>query len=267
MFRSNWGKRDAIVALVVCLFILIPPIIKSVYKATNQQNEYQARNSEETYNQNNLNQGYIAPFVSSEDTLAQWIMAIFTIVMAVTAALGAWWVRGTLITTREAVRAADDAVAETRRIGQAQTRAYISVCGVEIEKFTPQKKTCLIVVVQNLGQTPAYIFNIEARILFTNESGVQFGGKTECFERSDKEYAIPFNSKEPMRLSSREFSIPAPEGIAYDDAFLVIAGIIEYTDVFRSKQFTKFEYRASIKRMNDTQIMQFEFIANGSRAS
>lgn len=67
--------------------------------------------------------------------------------------LGVFWVRETLVETRKAVKAADDAVEVTRAIGQAQVRAYLTCTG---GKFGIERSYfhcwCYIA---NKGQSPA----------------------------------------------------------------------------------------------------------------
>lgn len=94
------------------------------------------------------------------DTVPQWLMAIFSIVATILSAWAVVLLKETLHATREAVRAADDTVAEQRRIGEAQTRAYISVKDVDltvgIQQYTGEP-VCVVVriILGNTGETPA----------------------------------------------------------------------------------------------------------------
>lgn len=87
--------------------------------------------------------------VSSSDTLAQWIMAIFTIAVV----LLVW---RTLIATQEMVR-------DTRDIGQKQARAYLSLefVGTEIVPVETDDGMKMRVTFQcnlvNNGSTPAFL--------------------------------------------------------------------------------------------------------------
>lgn len=63
------------------------------------------------------------------DGVAQWVMAITGIVALGVSAWAVWLVRRSLVLTREAVAAAEGAVAVTREMGEAQTRAYLTVAG------------------------------------------------------------------------------------------------------------------------------------------
>jgi hypothetical protein len=67
--------------------------------------------------------------------------------------LGVYWVRETLVETRKAVKAADDAVSVTREIGEAQVRAYLSVTG---GSFSVRLGSAHYhIKIKNVGQSPA----------------------------------------------------------------------------------------------------------------
>jgi hypothetical protein len=70
----------------------------------------------------------------------------------------------TLIYTRDAARAARDAVDETRRIGEAQTRAYVSIEGSEVSNFGNGVRPSVTTVIKNTGQTPAYDLKVHTMI-------------------------------------------------------------------------------------------------------
>ena len=80
-------------------------------------------------------------FVSASDTLAQWIMAFFTIAVV----LLVW---RTLIATQEMAR-------ETTRIGEAQVRAYVSISKVENIHVTAGENIALNISISNSGASPA----------------------------------------------------------------------------------------------------------------
>jgi hypothetical protein len=90
----------------------------------------------------------IGTFISPSDTLAQWIMAIFTIAVVVL-------VYRTLVATQDMAR-------DTRDIGQKQARAYLSIMlgKAEIEVVGNKDGSNLVVKiavsVMNSGNTPGY---------------------------------------------------------------------------------------------------------------
>lgn len=60
-----------------------------------------------------------------DDTYAQWLMAAFSIAATVASIYAVKLLRDTLKATRKAVKSSNKAVAVTRRIGEAQVRAYV----------------------------------------------------------------------------------------------------------------------------------------------
>lgn len=95
-----------------------------------------------------------------------WANSLGTMIAAssaVAAALISWraviYVRDTLTETRNSVRAANDAVKEARRIGEAQVRAYLTFTGGEYR--IDANGAWYMITVKNAGQTPA--LNIQAR--------------------------------------------------------------------------------------------------------
>ena len=70
--------------------------------------------------------------IGTDDTLAQWIMAIFG---AIAPALSAWAVvllNRTLLQTEIATQATLAAVDVTEKMGRLQTQAYVSFAGTEL---------------------------------------------------------------------------------------------------------------------------------------
>lgn len=108
---------------------------------------------------------WVKDYVLREDTLAQWIMAFFTIAVV----LLVW---RTLKATQEMAADTRGMAKDTRRIGDAQTRAYMMwkqaliqannngiICGVEWKNF---------------GNTPAFRASFKTGMIFdrTGKSGV-----------------------------------------------------------------------------------------------
>lgn len=74
------------------------------------------------------------------DTYPQWIMAIFSVFSTGVSFLAVVWVKRTLV--------------ETRRIGQAQVRAYLSI--IKAECRTENGGVFLKALIKNSGQSPAF---------------------------------------------------------------------------------------------------------------
>ena len=107
---------------------------------------------------------------AAEDTLAQWIMAFFTVVIAGLTGVALCYIKKTADVTNRTLEeasktaeAAKETVVVTREMGQAQTRAYLSI---KSAKFTIQKDAILYrVKIENSGQTPAYDVQIDGECI------------------------------------------------------------------------------------------------------
>lgn len=64
--------------------------------------------------------------VQHEESAAQWVMAVISIVATIVSIFAVWLLKGTLAATRDAVKSADAAVEVTREMGRIQVRAYLS---------------------------------------------------------------------------------------------------------------------------------------------
>ena len=105
---------------------------------------------------------YEANRPADADLRAQQDMALWALWMFIASCstvlvtgVGIYYVRETLEASRSAVRAADDAVAETRRIGEAQVRAYLSIESVSIAVDPDAGNIKLSMDINNAGQSPA----------------------------------------------------------------------------------------------------------------
>ncbi len=109
---------------------------------------------------------------TQKDIRAQRYMAVWGFVMAYAAigtlgvaTVGLVWIKATLDETREAVRAADDAVTVTREIGEAQTRAYLAVKSIRwLCKPGEADFIRAECVIENFGQTPAFKCWVEFQV-------------------------------------------------------------------------------------------------------
>jgi hypothetical protein len=103
----------------------------------------------------------IETFISPSDTLAQWIMASFTIAVV----LLVW---RTLIATQDIAR-------DTSRIGEAQVRAYLSAVNVQVGHDRQNGHICFRCDIFNSGQSPAFDSYALVKItLFINEGTIDY---------------------------------------------------------------------------------------------
>lgn len=170
-----------------CIETDLVNLSRCVEKAIQTSGEYQRAERDLTAQQNMA-------------TYAKWLLGITTLMSAVTV-LGIWFVKKTLDETRRAVKAAEDTVGITRRIGEAQVRGYVA-------DYTPQNvikgeplpnlyflavdQARFFVTIKNVGQTPLIVASLEA--------GFSIGSaKAECFvsqgidEGFNKFYLAPNN--------------------------------------------------------------------------
>jgi hypothetical protein len=125
--RLNRTDRIALVVLALTLFSIVALAWASAVANYQSGQEVASNRNHETSAQNADGQPepvYFGLFRPS-DSYAQWFMAVLSL-----AAAGISWraivlVRDQLIETRNAVKVAQDALLETRRIGEAQVRAYL----------------------------------------------------------------------------------------------------------------------------------------------
>lgn len=156
MSGSNRGKFFALglVAGIAIAFLFVVWAVPEFYQPSHHHEGYQNNQNADGKDGSSLWKRYISPFISSEDTLAQWVMAVFA---AIATGVSIWAVallRVTLAETRNAVKSADDAVAVTREIGQKQVRAYVVVNSAKYD-WDKADEVVITVYIKNTGQSPA----------------------------------------------------------------------------------------------------------------
>lgn len=163
-----------------------------------------------------------------EDTLAQWIMMAFTIAAA-------WLLFSTLKATQ---RMADD----SRRIGEAQTRAYMFVSQIEIGQFDEDKpgRISAIVHIKNCGVTPAYDVTINSILGFAPPNF------------HDVELPIPESKGSPSMgiVAAGQTSGTTTYCASTDDVLskfkggslaIFACGVITYTDIFKNQRTIRYQ--------------------------
>ncbi len=88
---------------------------------------------------------------SMEDTLAQWVMAFFTVI-ATGVSLFA------VVLAYRSLRLTRDAVKINRELGQIQVRAFVTVGDISVEKFGVGLRPKIHLKIKNTGQSPANRF-------------------------------------------------------------------------------------------------------------
>ena len=117
--------------------------------------------------------------LQAQRNMSKWALAMFIVSGAgvIVAVFGLLFIKETLLATQKAAKyafdtlhqaklttkAANDTVAETKRIGEAQVRAYLSIVDLSVVVSEEGITHKLRVTVKNSGQTPAYLKHCSAR--------------------------------------------------------------------------------------------------------
>ena len=166
MADSNRNKRHALLALGMALFA----IVLSSWLGNQSSHKHGPLKNAPQYEGEARN---ITSIVTSDDdfhpwrdTVPQWSIAFLSLAATGCSIWAVFIVRDTLQANREAVQAAQDAVIETRRIGEAQTRAYLA-CS-EAEHFTSEQTCFIRIKISNSGQSPAISAKIASYVATPN---------------------------------------------------------------------------------------------------
>lgn len=161
MLKRDWSNGFAsglIVAIcaIALLFITIGAVENSGTRPPKQSTQCDA--SDQQCPQKNDGGGYwwgvTKSLVSSEDTLAQWLMMVASLLAVGISGLAVYWVKRTFEITRDMAK-------DTREMGQMQVRAYLSSTTIDsMLGWNAESKLHsirLTPVILNTGQSPALI--------------------------------------------------------------------------------------------------------------
>lgn len=174
----------------------------------------------------------------AQTEMAWWAfwMAIVSGAALIITAVGIYFIRETLVETRKAVKAADDAVDVTQDVGQAQVRAYVACqsakFAVDLDAFW------CAVTLKNAGQSPAFDVEMTGSILCMHQSKGD-DGRTE-FSRVTSNITngnagtIEASSEGMLYLFWPHTDMERFEELSVHKRFS-IAGRISWTDVFDKK--------------------------------
>lgn len=212
-----------------------------------QQDRYRNAKNSETGEVNPVTRPSIwETYTSPTDTYAQWIMAILSLVATSVSIWAVWLVRNTLEETRSATKAAEGAVEITRKMGRAQTRAYIHIDVIELREVNSEFGSYIWIGCRNFGQTPARCVNIKGRHnvgpngminvfcafeLEPEEVGRVLGPNCPIYSR----LPIPTDHFENVRQLIETRKEP-----------LEVCGAITYKDMFGKDCWTTFRYRFAV---------------------
>lgn len=171
-------------------------------------------------------------YITPNDSLAQWIMAIIAICATVISVWAVVLIRGTLSATQSAITV-------TREVGNDGSRAYIHVSPVTMYTGPPE----VIVPVVNSGHTPARWFEIGAEVTAIQTeaeahsrfdySGVRFVKLATLAGKSSEDGAIKTDCCDhavKSLLADKDFK------------FIRVDGIVRYETIFSEIYETEFSF-------------------------
>lgn len=167
----------------------------------------------------------IGTFISPSDTLAQWIMAIFTVVAVVV-------IWRTLVATREMVRDTKQMTINAQQIGEAQVRAYIRCSKVTCKPPGKNKQDdlfSLLVELQNFGQSPASIVQLLVGIELMRFDGTRAGKPIQINSPTDPAMAPQGVT---TAMLSFGYAIGAADEVRNSKAYMRFTVVLVFDDVF-----------------------------------
>jgi hypothetical protein len=169
------------------------------------------------------------------DNIPQWIMAIFTILIAIITFFYMLSAREQVIQMRKAVNIASDTAIR-------QLRAYIFLNGISIKNITENQKPIIIVDFKNTGQTPAY----EVSILVGNQFreyplASMFDLHSINEHNSGAKSPVPSGGKFiSNNIMAESLTSKDIDNLKAGTHAIYVTGEINYKDGFGNERFTKF---------------------------
>lgn len=255
---SNQRDRGALVALVAALvaIVLVAFFNQPIEHSTAGQ---QGKNVEQPQSDDvSRLVSDIREFDPWNDTYAQWLMALFGVAATIISWRAVVYVRDTLRATNKAVKAAEDAVAETRAIGRDQSRAYVHMKSIHWSESGNNFR--FVCYVENSGETPCLRFNITAVMTISKP------GAGSVQNRPVTDNAIGWSGlpgKEVYTCAVKAIpTIPIEHivGRSIDD-ILIVSGQIEYQTFFGEW------FRSEFSFMGTGRGAQYNRQSDGTRMS
>lgn len=178
--------------------------------------------------------------VSSKDTLAGWITAVIGVVATAISAWAVILLKHTLLQTVAATEAAQAAVAETRRIGESQVRAYLGDVNVAVEDFLPGHRPIYRISVKNTGQSPARDVKISIAVRLGPAPAISVMFRKLSFMRLVN---VPSGESAPQEIvGSNPIALETYDYVMSGQISVVLGGVFHYRDVFGRRHLTVFRY-------------------------
>jgi hypothetical protein len=172
------------------------------------------------------------------DTLPNWLTALFAGLSTLISLLAVVYVRQTLSATWKAVKAAEDGVQETKRIGEAQTRAYLHIS--EANYDTGSKSVQVQLKIKNNSPTPALAVTVDWDLMVDDSSEpsrpyTRVGGEPPLFNVSQAVAASD------METYVAIWDVSGCEGYIRDllssrPDKLILKAVVHWRDVYGKRQ-------------------------------
>lgn len=218
--------------------------------------------------------------IGCRDLKAQETMAVAAIAQIVLTGFGLFLIFGTLIYTRDAAtaargavneaekatRAAEAAVAETRRIGEAQVRAYVHALNPTVFNFRVGLSPYITYRAKNHGQTPANNFRQTTtwRIVTDPQTyKVRFGENVRSKGVADMAAGEFFQQTTTLPVLTQEHY----DLLIANRVYLLFVGVIRYRDVFGRWRRTVFRWYMDIRTLGDDDTVAMSNCAKNNRSS
>lgn len=238
MSKFNWRNGFTVGLTVGGAAVLLPFLfVQNIYDLARCYQTQKCERSAALYESQDFPSwwwwDWTGSLVTSDDTLAQWLMSILTI-----AAVFLVW--RTLVVTRRTLLATQRMASDARDIGNRQTRAY---CGVESIEAVPvshpddtkSKPLFAKVIIKNFGQSPGHKCSGRASLVTYSKASK----KLRKFER------MPIRSRAPLNPGATFiFMVPLriPNSAVLSDEQIVITGHWKYFDCFGERRISHFRY-------------------------
>ena len=173
--------------------------------------------------------------LDAQEDMALWakLMAVVSFLGLGITSFGVYLVWGTLDQTRVATKAAQDAVAVTKKMGRMQTQAYLSFSGTSLHYLIEGAVPVSLQVrpeFKNTGQSPGTIVYGFCDTFFLADLVTPFHHKAERF----RQYRMNLNigPHEKRWITGPLIKIEQISSAIANGRMLVVIGCIEFTDVF-----------------------------------
>ena len=181
--------------------------------------------------------------LDAQQAMALWakLMTLASVLGLGVTTIGVYLVWGTLDQTRAATSAAQDAVSVTREIGQAQTRAYVSINHSAVfESIRSQQSHVMGMEIVNSGQTPAYDVSFAASLFVERADFIpdESFWIQHDFDKNGQNSHLPNGS--PIRVAGDIFLEHLVAMNIHAGHHTIFAAChLTYTDVFKQKHTTR----------------------------